>query len=90
VTVDSYDTAMDLLVESAETLEASAGACEMPEDAQRLGRLADRIRRYLETSRPTTTLGMPRIATAATELTAAEVIRRTEECQYGHVRIVPE
>ena len=90
VMVESYDTAMDLLTESAETLEASAGACDMPEDARRLGSLAERIRRYLETSRPTTTLGMPRIASAATELTAAQVIRRTEEYQYGHVRIVPE
>jgi len=87
---ESYDTAMELLVASAETLEASAGACEMPEDAERLGSLAVRIRRYLSTSRPTTTLGMPRIASAATELTAAEVIRRTEDYQYGHVRIVPD
>ena len=88
--VESYDTAMQLLLESAETLEASAFACELPEDAERLGSLAERIRRYLATSRPTTTLGMPRITSASTELTAAQVIRRTEEYQYGHVKIVPE
>ncbi len=88
--VESYDTAMDLLVESAEALEASAGACELPEDAERLASLAERIRAYLATSRSTTTLGMPRITSAANELTAAQVIRRTEEYQYGHVKIVPE
>ena len=88
--VESYDTAMQLLMESAEILEASAVACELPEDAERLGSLAQRIRRYLATSRPTTTLGMPRITSDANELTAAQVIRRTEEYQYGHVKIVPE
>ncbi len=88
--VESYDTAMDLLVESAEVLEASANACELPEDAERLGSLAERIRAYLATSRSTTTLGMPRITSAANELTAAQVIRCTEEYQYGHVKIVPE
>jgi hypothetical protein len=88
--VENYDTAMQLLTESAAALEASATACDLPEDAEHLGSLAERIRGYLATSRSTTTLGMPRIATAATELTAAQVIRRTEECQYGHVKIVPE
>lgn len=87
---EAYDTAMDLLHESATALEASAVACEEPGDAERLRQLASRIRRYLATSRPTTTLGMPRIASDSTELSAAKVVRRSEEDRYGHVRIVPE
>jgi hypothetical protein len=87
---ETYDTAMDLLHESADALEASADACEEPTDAAHLLALAERIRRYLATSRPTTTLGMPRIASAGNELSAAMVIRRAEENHYGHVRIVPE
>jgi hypothetical protein len=87
---EGYDTAMDLLNDSAAALEAAAAACEDEADAERLASLAGRIRRYLATSRPTTTLGMPRITTGATELTETQVIRRTESNQYGHVRIVPE
>jgi len=87
---EAYDTAMDLLHESLDALEASAVACEEQADADRLQHLADRIRRYLATSRPTTTLGMPRIASESAELTAAQVVRRSEEDRYGHVRIVPE
>lgn len=87
---EAYDTAMDLLHESVGALEASAVACEEQADADRLQQLADRIRRYLATSRPTTTLGMPRIASESSELTAAQVVRRSEEDRYGHVRIVPE
>ncbi len=85
---ESHDTAMDLLHESIDALEASAVACEEPADAERLQHLADRIRRYLATSRPTTTLGMPRIASESAELTAAQVVRRSQEDRYGHVRIV--
>lgn len=87
---EAYDTAMDLLHESITALEASAVACEEAGDAERLQHLADRIRRYLATSRPTTTLGMPRIASDSTELSAARVVRRSEDDRYGHVRIVPE
>ncbi len=88
--VEEYDTALVLLQESAEALELSAAACEEPGDAERLAGLAGRIRRYLATSRPTTTLGMPRITSEANELTAARVVRRSETDRYGHVRIVPE
>ena len=87
---EAYDTAMDFLLESADALEASAGACEESGDAAHLRALADRIRRYLATSRPTTTLGMPRITSDSNELSAAMVIRRAEDNRYGHVRIVPE
>jgi hypothetical protein len=87
---EAYDTAMDLLHESAEALEASADACDEEADATHLLSLAERIRRYLATSRPTTTLGMPRITSASNELSADMVIRRGEGNQHGHVRIVPE
>ncbi|MGH9090700.1 MAG: hypothetical protein ACRDZR_04845 [Acidimicrobiales bacterium] len=88
--VEAYDTAMDLLHESAAALEASAVACEEAGDAERLQNLAERIHRYLATSRPTTTLGMPRIASESTELSAARVVRRSDGDRYGHVRIVPD
>lgn len=90
---EGYDTAMDLLLESADALEASAAAATSADDAgtaAHLGQLAARIRRYLETSRPTTTLGMPRITSTSTELSAAMVIRRQDGERFGHVRIVPE
>jgi len=86
----AHDTAMDLLHESADALEAVANACDEREDASRLLALTDRIRRYLATSRSTTTLGMPRITSSGNELSEAMVVRRTEAGQYGHVRIVPE
>ena len=87
---EAHDTAMDLLHESADALEASAAACEEPADAEHLRHLAGRIHRYLATSRPTTTLGMPRIASEATELSATRVVHRSQDDRYGHVRIVPE
>jgi len=86
----AHDTAMDLLHESADALEAVANACDESEDASRLLALTDRIRRYLATSRSTTTLGMPRITSSGNELSETMVVRRTEAGQYGHVRIVPE
>lgn len=88
--MENYDTAMELLNESADILEASAAACELQEDADRLAALAGRIRRYLATSRSTTTLGMPMITSTANELSVEEVIRRTQSNRYGHVRIVSE
>lgn len=87
---EAYDTAMDLLHESIDALEASAAACEVQDDADHLRQLAERIRRYLATSRSTTTLGMPRIASESTELSAAKVVHRSRSDRYGHVRIVPE
>ncbi len=86
----AYDTGMDLLIESAETLEMTAGACESSEDAERLYELADRIRSYLSMSRPTTTLGMPRIVSDDTRLTDENVIHRTGEFNKSHIRILSE
>jgi hypothetical protein len=84
------DTGMDLLIESANALDMAAGACESSGDAARLSALADRIRRYLTMSRPTTTLGMPRIVSDVARLTDENVIHRTEEFNTSHVRIVSD
>ena len=84
------DTGMDLLIESATALEMAAGACESSEDAARLFALADRIRSYLSLSRPTTTLGMPRIVSDVSRLTDENVIHRTEEFNKSHVRILSD
>ncbi len=82
------DTGMDLLIESANALDMAASACESSEDAASLFALADRIRSYLTMSRPTTTLGMPRIVSNAARLTDEDVIHRTEEFNKSHVRIL--
>jgi hypothetical protein len=87
---EANDTGMDLLIESANALEMTAGACESSEDAARLFALADRIRSYLTMSRPTTTLGMPRIVSDVTRLTDENVIHRTEEFNTSHVRILSD
>jgi hypothetical protein len=58
---EGYDTGMELLAEAAHALEVAGGACEAPEDAAEFMALAVRVRDYLAVSRPTTTLGMPRI-----------------------------
>ena len=84
----AYDTGMDLLIESANELDLAAGACESPDDAARLFALADRIKRYLAMSRPTTTLGMRRIVSDGTRLTDEDVIHRTGEFNQSHIRIV--
>jgi len=65
---ENYDTAMGLLGEAADALDAAATACEDEVDASDLSSLADRIRGYLSTSRPTTPLGMPRITSRTTTL----------------------
>jgi hypothetical protein len=82
------ETGMDLLIESASTLDLVASACENPADAADLNGLADRIRSYLAMSRPTTTLGMRRILSEVTRLGDEDVIHRTEEFNKSHVRIV--
>jgi hypothetical protein len=82
------ETGMDLLIESASSLDMAASACENPEDAAYLHGLADRIRSYLAMSRPTTTLGMPRILSEVTRLADEDVIHRTEEFNTSHVRIM--
>lgn len=87
---EGYDTGMDLLIESAETLDMAAGACESSEDAARLFALSDRIRSYLELSRPTTTLGMPRIVSEHARLDDEDVIHRTEEFNKSHIRILSD
>ena len=86
----SNDTGMELLLESADTLDMAAGACESPDDAAHLSGLADRIRSYLAVSRPTTTLGMPRIISEVTRLGDDEVIHRTEDFNRSHVRILTD
>jgi hypothetical protein len=85
-----YDTGMELLIESANALDAAAGACESSEDAERLFALAERIRGYLATSRPTTTLGMPRIVSDDVRLSDEDVIHRTGEFNKSHIRILSE
>jgi hypothetical protein len=87
---EANDTGMDLLIESADTLEMAAGACESSEDAARLFALADRVRSYLAMSRPTTTLGMPRIVSEAPRLADEDVIHRTKEFNTSHVRILSD
>jgi len=86
----AYDTGMDLLIESANELEMAAGACESSEDAARLSALAERIRSYLATSRPTTSLGMPRIVSDEVRLTDEDVVHRTAEFNKSHIRILSE
>ena len=87
---EGYDTGMDLLIESANTLDMAAGACESPEDAACLFALSDRIRSYLETSRPTTTLGMPRIVSDPARLADEDVIHRTAEFNTSHIHILTD
>jgi hypothetical protein len=87
---DDYDTAMGLLEEAAAVLAATSAACDEAGDAERLSALAERISRYLATSRPTTPLGMPRITSVGTTLSDEMVVRRERDDRYGHVRIVPE
>ncbi|MGP0030494.1 MAG: hypothetical protein ACLPVF_08305 [Acidimicrobiales bacterium] len=84
----TYDTGMDLLIEAALALDEAGDACESPEDGARLFALADRIRSYLATSRPTTTLGMPRIVSDDTRLTDEGVIHRTGDVEHSHIRIL--
>ena len=86
----TYDTGMDLLIESANELELVAGACESAQDAARLSALVDRIRRYLATSRPTTNLGMPRIVSDNARLEDQDVIHRNAESSssQSHIRIL--
>jgi hypothetical protein len=79
---------MDLLVEAAEALDLAGGACEAPEDAALFSALADRVRAYLATSRPTTTLGMPRIPSAENWLADESVIHPSKD-EHSHIRLLP-
>ncbi len=84
------DTGMDLLVEAVHALDLAAAACDAPEDAAHFSALAERVRSYLEVSRPTTTLGMPRIPTVDNQLTHEDVIHRTGENRQSHIRVLPD
>jgi hypothetical protein len=86
----AYDTGMELLIESANELDMAAGACESSEDAARLFALADRIKSYLAMSRPTTTLGMPRIVSDDARLADKDVIHRTGDFDRSHIRILSD
>jgi hypothetical protein len=68
----------------------AGGACEAPEDAAEFMALAVRVRDYLAVSRPTTTLGMPRIPPGGNRLTESEVIHRSAGTQQSHIRVLPE
>ena len=88
IVTGAYDTGMDLFMEVAQALDIAGGACEAPEDAARFSELADRVRIYLAVSRPTTTLGMPRIPSADNRLTAETVIHRSGAVQQSHIRVL--
>jgi hypothetical protein len=78
---------LELLIEAAEVLEEVSEACEDPGDAVRLSDLAQRVRSYLASSRPTTPLGMPQIP-AAPHPHVGEVVAHPAS-QPSHLRIVP-
>jgi hypothetical protein len=89
IMVGGYDTGMDLLIEAVHALDMAGDACEAPEDAARFSALADRVRSYLAVSRPTTTLGMPRIPPDDNRLTDESVIHRSGGVQQSHIRVLP-
>jgi hypothetical protein len=88
--VGGYDTGMDLLIEAAHALDLAAEACDAPEDTAHFSTLADRIRSYLAVSRPTTTLGMPRIPAGGHRLTDESVIHRSGAAEQSHIRVIPD
>ncbi len=81
-------TGLALLAEVADALEGVAGACDDPSDAVGFADLADRVRAYLASSRPTTPLGMPHILSAPGRLDDRLIVHRTGADQSSHVRIV--
>jgi hypothetical protein len=86
--VEKGETGIELLTEAANALDMAGSACESPEDAAHFSALADRVRSYLAVSRPTTPLGMPRIASADNQLTDERVIHRTGELGQSHIRLL--
>jgi hypothetical protein len=88
--VEGYETGMDLLIEAVEALDVASEACDAPEDAALFSTLADRIRSYLAMSRPSTTLGMPRIPSGGNRLTDESVIHRSGTVQPSHIRVIPQ
>ena len=87
---EGYETGMDLLIEAVGALDLASEACDAPEDAAFFSTLADRVRTYLATSRPSTTLGMPRIPSDANRLADENVIHRSSTVQPSHIRVIPE
>ncbi len=90
VTAAEPVTGIELLMEVAGVLEAAAGACDDKGDADRIAHLAGRVRAYLASSRSTTPLGMPRIASSPSRLADEMVVHRTTTAQTSHIRIVPD
>ena len=90
VTAGERSTGMELMLEAAGVLEAAAGACDDPGDAAHITDLAHRVRSYLASSRSTTPLGMPRIASAPSRLDDEMVVHRNPSKQSSHIRIVPD
>ncbi len=95
--VERYETAMGLLNEAATYLESLANSSEdksMESDGTDIptsaSGLASRIRAYLRSSRPTTSLGMPHIISTNNQLSEDMVIRRGDQGHFGHVRIVSD
>lgn len=88
--VEGYETGMDLLTEAAAALDLASEACDAPEDAALFSTLADRVRTYLAMSRPSTTLGMPRIPSDSNRLTDEGVIHRSDTVQPSHIRVIQE
>ena len=86
----AYDTGMDLLIEAADALDTAGNACDAPEDATHFTSMADRIRRYLAVSRPSTTLGMPRIPSGENRLADETVIHRSGSNQSSHIRVISD
>jgi hypothetical protein len=86
----TYDTGMELLVESAQALELAGSACDSSEDADAFFALAQRVRNYLSQSRATTTLGMPRIISENARLSDERVMHRTAENDRTYIRILPD
>ncbi len=83
---EEFDTAMGLLTEAADLLEASAA--ENDTDETDLLSLSRRIRSYLSTCRPTTPVGMPRLSSPVNQLSSESVLARAQASPHHHVRIV--
>jgi hypothetical protein len=88
--VGAHETGMDLLIEAADALDLAGNACDAPEDALRFTSVAERIRAYLAISRPSTTLGMPRIPSHENSLTEEAVIRRSGANKHSHIRVISD
>jgi hypothetical protein len=86
---ERFDTAMGLLAEAAESLERCAhhnGTADAAESEELV--LAERIRAYLATCRPTTPAGMPRLTSPENRLSSESILARAQS-EHHHVRIVP-